>query len=73
MRKAEKNYNIDLKTSYVLGDHPHDIEMGKKAGCKTIYLLTGHGEKHKTELNENIKADFIVENLYEAAKIIATK
>ena len=56
-----------------MGDHPHDIEMGKKAGCKTIYLLTGHGKKHKEELNNNIKPDFIAEEIGEAAEIIMNK
>ena len=46
--------------------------MGKKVKCKTIYVLTGHGEKHKDNLN-GIKPDFIAENLYEAAKIITGK
>ena len=44
------------------------IEMGKKAGCKTIYLLTGHGKKHKDELKLN--PDFVANNFYEASKII---
>lgn len=68
IKQAEKEFNIDLKNSFVLGDHPHDIEMGKNANCKTIYLLTGHGEKHKQKLNT--KPDFIANNLLEAAKWI---
>ena len=62
---AKKEFNIDITKSFVIGDHPHDIEMGKKAGCKTIYLLTGHGEKHRMELKE---ADLIAHDMYEAAK-----
>ena len=74
IKDAEKEFNIDLKNSWVIGDHPHDVEMGKKAGCKTIYVLTGHGKKHKSALKKkNIKPDYIVKNLYEAAKIIMDK
>ncbi len=73
IKEAEKEFNIDLKNSWVIGDHPHDVEMGKKAGCKTIYVLTGHGEKHKDELNDNIKPDFIAKGIYEASKIIINK
>ncbi len=69
IKESEKEFNIDLKNSWVIGDLPCDIKMGKNAGCKTIYVLTGHGEKHKNNLN-NIKPDFIAKNLYEAAKII---
>ena len=67
IKEAKKEFDIDLENSYVIGDHPHDIEMGKKAGCKSIYVLTGHGKKHKEELKE---ADFIAQDLYEAANWI---
>lgn len=70
IKEAEKGFSIDLKNSWVIGDLPCDIEMGKNAGCRTIYVLTGHGEKHKKDLN-NINPDFIAENIYEAAKIIS--
>jgi D-glycero-D-manno-heptose 1,7-bisphosphate phosphatase len=72
IKEAAKEFHIDLKNSWVIGDHPHDVEMGKNTGCKTIYVLTGHGEKHKNNLN-NIKPDFIAENFYEAAKIISAQ
>ena len=68
IKEAEKEFNLDLKNSWVIGDHPHDIEMGKNAGCKTIYVLTGHGEKHQNDFK--IKPDYISENLYEGSKII---
>lgn len=68
IKEVEKKFNIDLKKSWVIGDHPHDIEMGKNAGCRTIYVLTGHGQKH---LNESeIKSDFTAGNLLEASKFI---
>jgi len=47
-------YSIDLAKSWVIGDHPSDIEMGNRAGCKTVYLLTGHGEKHLHELESKM-------------------
>lgn len=68
LKLAEKEFNINLSESFVIGDHPHDIVMGKNAGCKAIYILTGHGEKHINELT--IKPDFIAKNLVEAAKYI---
>lgn len=68
IKEAEKEFNISLKDSFVIGDHDYDIKMGKDAGCKSIYLLTGHGEKHKKELK--IKPDFIANNMLEAVKWI---
>lgn len=68
--EAKKEFDIDLKRSYVIGDHPSDIEMGKKAGCKAAYVLTGHGKKHKGQAKA---ADFIAEDLYDAAKWIVSR
>lgn len=68
IKQAEKEFDINLKESFVIGDHPHDINLGKNAGCKTIYLLTGHGEKHKGEITN--KPNFTANNLLEAAQWI---
>jgi len=68
IKQAEKEFNINIKESFVIGDHPRDIDLGKNANCKTIYLLTGHGKKHKEELTQ--KPDLIANNLLEAAQWI---
>lgn len=47
---ACQEYDIDLSRSYVIGDHPSDIELGIQRGVKGIYLLTGHGRKHYQEM-----------------------
>jgi len=65
LRQAEKDYDIDLVNSYVIGDHPHDIEMAARVGAGSVYLLTGHGKKHKQELSKD--TDFIANDIYEAA------
>lgn len=71
MRKTEKDYDIDLRNSFVIGDHPHDVEMAQAVGANAIYVLTGHGEKHKKELLS--KPDFICNNLPEATVWITEK
>jgi histidinol-phosphate phosphatase family protein len=71
IKEAEKEFSIDLKNSWVIGDHPHDIDMGIKAGCKNIYLLTGHGKKHFDELKKNnIKPNYVAENFSEVTEFI---
>jgi len=65
LMEAAKQFGLDLAESYVVGDHPHDIEMGKSAGTKTIYVLSGHGIKHCEELG--ICPDYIAKDLYEAS------
>lgn len=64
-------YEIDLNQSWMIGDHPSDVEFGKNAGCKTIFLLTGHGSKHKHELKEKqIVPDITAQNFLEGTKKI---
>ena len=71
VKEASKEFKLDLKRSWVIGDHPHDIEMGIRAGCKSIYLLTGHGKKHFDDLSQKkIKPNFIGKNFLEAAGFI---
>mgnify|MGYP000539577129 CR=1 FL=1 len=66
--KIIKEDNILRDLSYVVGDHPHDVVMGIKAGIKSIYLLSGHGKKHLNELD--CTPEYIAVNLYEATKFI---
>ena len=68
IRQAEKEHNVDLKKSYMIGDHGHDVELGLNVGAKGIYLLTGHGEKHFHKIK--VKPDLIAKDLLEAAKWI---
>lgn len=47
---AAREFGIDLQRSFVIGDHPHDVELARNAGAIGIYVLTGHGAKHHPEL-----------------------
>jgi D-glycero-D-manno-heptose 1,7-bisphosphate phosphatase len=47
---AADKYGLDLTRSFVIGDHPHDVELAVNAGAQGIYVLTGHGAKHRHEL-----------------------
>jgi len=50
LKLAERDHQIDLKRSFVIGDHPSDVELAHAVGAKGIYVLTGHGLKHQQEL-----------------------
>lgn len=51
INEARDKYSIDLEKSYVIGDHPSDIELAIRIKANGIYLLTGHGQKHYRELS----------------------
>lgn len=63
--KAEKL--VHQHAEYMIGDSPYDVLAGKRAGCKTIAVLTGEFNRKslKTE-----KPDYIVQNLKQTVKVI---
>ncbi len=50
LRKAETDHAVDLAGSFVVGDHPADVELAANAGARGIFVLSGHGEKHRAEV-----------------------
>jgi len=67
LKKAAGLYGLDLSKSITIGDHPHDIQLAKNAGARGIYVLTGHGHKHLTELPEGTE---IASGIADAAEMI---
>jgi phosphoglycolate phosphatase-like HAD superfamily hydrolase len=43
----------------MVGDHATDIEVGQRAGCKTVFIEGGIGIKRR------LKPDFILESMFE--------
>ena len=71
LKRAEKDLNLDLKRSFLIGDKIIDIVAGYRAGCKTILVLTGHGnEELKKNATMNIKPNYISKDLYTTSQII---
>ena len=66
--QAQKDLNIDLKNSWIIGDILNDVEAGKRAGCKTI--LINNGNETEWIINELREPDFIVECFGEAVTTI---
>jgi histidinol phosphatase-like enzyme len=31
-----RDFDIDIAGSFVIGDSEHDVEMGRRAGCRTF-------------------------------------
>lgn len=67
LRQAEKDHQIDLKRSFVIGDHPHDVEFAANGGARGIYVLSGHGIKHREEIPGYAS---VVAGIREAADLI---
>jgi D-glycero-D-manno-heptose 1,7-bisphosphate phosphatase len=71
LKQAEKDLNLDLKRSFMVGDKVTDIEAGYSVGCKTILVLTGHGKDEVKKVDAmSIKPNYTTKDLYNASKII---
>jgi D-glycero-D-manno-heptose 1,7-bisphosphate phosphatase len=65
--KAKEDFNIDLKSSYMIGDKATDVDAGHNAGTKSILLKTGYGKDvldGKYQFVPN--ADYIAEDINDA-------
>ncbi|MBL8024859.1 MAG: HAD family hydrolase [Fibrobacteres bacterium] len=67
LKKAAKDFSLNLKDSFIIGDHLSDAECGIRAGATPLYVLTGHGMKHRADVPVGIK---ICRNLKNAAEHI---
>lgn len=50
LEKAADEFGVNLLQSFTVGDHPHDVALAENAGALGIYVLSGHGAKHRKEL-----------------------
>jgi len=65
---AAKERDIDLSSSFMIGDQPTDVEAGAAAGCRTV-LLNGHTTSGKAE-SLKPSPDHVAVDLLAAAGII---
>ena len=62
---AAYDYNIDLSSSFAIGDSERDIMAGMNAGCTTVGVMTGYGLR-----DTSVFPDFLFANLSEAIDFI---
>ena len=63
--EAARDLGIDPARSWMIGDKDIDITCGRDAGCRTILVLTGYGEKHR-----DCGADYIAPDVADAVRYI---
>lgn len=67
IEQAAEELNLDLPSSFMVGDMTSDVRAGKDSGCRTILVKTGRGG------NDGLHADqpeFIAADINEAADLI---
>lgn len=61
--EAAKDFDLDLKSSWMIGDKDVDVLAGQSAGCRTIVIKS-------SQTPQNVKPDFIATNMLDAAQFI---
>ncbi|MDG6218103.1 MAG: D-glycero-beta-D-manno-heptose 1,7-bisphosphate 7-phosphatase [Candidatus Thermoplasmatota archaeon] len=64
LQQAAEEHHINLNESYIIGDKRSDIEAGRRAGCRGILVLTGHGADESSKVKDG--ECFIAKDLYDA-------
>jgi len=73
--QAAHDLDIELGSSYMVGDRYRDVETAKKVGVKGILVKTGYGLEVLQDVDPDVatagnKPDFVAEDILEAVKWI---
>ena len=67
LTQAQQDWNIDLESSFMIGDKLIDAEAAMRVGVAPIVVMTGYGKAESQAASEQIK---LSENLLEAVSAI---
>jgi D-glycero-D-manno-heptose 1,7-bisphosphate phosphatase len=62
--EAAREFGVDLARSFLIGDKRSDVECGRRAGIRTIQVMTGYGHEQKSS------ADFVARDIVEAVQMV---
>ena len=68
--QAAHEMDLDLSQSWTIGDSPRDVESGQRAGTRTIRIKGSHAGLEDAQQDDDVRADFVVRNLVNAAHIV---
>jgi len=55
VEKAAEDLGIDLKASFMVGDHVKDMELAGNAGMTSIMVMTGHGREQWEKAGNDLR------------------
>jgi len=70
LKKAQKRFGLDLKTSYFVGDTTTDVQTARNAGCVAVLVRTGKGGR---DGKYTVQADRTCRDLAAAARWILAR
>jgi D-glycero-D-manno-heptose 1,7-bisphosphate phosphatase len=57
LRRAARDHDLDLEASWIVGDHPSDVEAGRRVGARGILVLSGHSHAGDAPPDAPVAAD----------------
>ena len=70
IRKGLQAFKLSPSACFIVGDHATDLEAGRRAGLRTVHVLTGHGRRHRHAIKSSGLADALVRDISGAAEWI---
>ena len=72
IRRASQDFEIDLASSWMIGDRYSDIELARNSGLHSAFVLSGYGrgEWEYQRAGWRHQPDLVCENLLEAVESI---
>jgi phosphoglycolate phosphatase-like HAD superfamily hydrolase len=67
IQDSAKKWNIELPSSWIIGDSTGDIQTGKNAGLKTVLVKTGEAGADK---KYKAMPDYVCGDVLEAVELI---
>ena len=67
--RAAAEHCFEPTEAFVIGDKTSDIDLGRRIGAATFLVRTGYGASH--EVNGGVRPDYVVDDLSQAADVIA--
>lgn len=73
--RAAEEMDLDLSSSFLVGDRWSDIKCAERAGCDSVLVLTGYGRGDYQYIGptQQIQPSYVAENLSEAVEWILKK
>jgi len=74
INRAAAEFDVDLKSSWMIGDRYSDVELARNAGVKSMFVLSGYGrgEWEHQRTTWSAQPDLVAENLLEAVQMIVS-
>jgi len=72
LEEASRDFNLNLGECFFVGDADTDISAGRRAGCRTVLVLTGKGREtlKRVRNGQAGEPDLVAEDLLSAVKAL---